>query len=144
MQIIDELIEGYKTIYGKALEGWDRSLADKEIRTVVDSGMDDANKKRSVRTETRPGNPACLGQARGALDSIGKLLGLAAPAQVKIEEEEDEAPVKLEDLTEDDYATMPTRSYEQSLPVAGPSWNSRTRRRRPCLRSPSSPGRTTG
>ena len=106
--MVDELIEGYKTIYGKALEGWNRSLADKEIRTIVDSGMDDANNKRSVRTETRAGNPACLTQARGALDSIGKLLGLDAPTQAKIEEEE-EPVMKLEDLKEDDYATMPTK-----------------------------------
>jgi len=59
MQIVDDLIEGYKTIYGKALEGWDRSLADKEIRTIVDSGMDDANKNgRSARKAERATPPA--------------------------------------------------------------------------------------
>ena len=101
VEIIDELIDGYKTVYRKALEGWDRSLADKEIRTVIDCPVDDAKNRRSVRTETRAGNPACLNQARGALDSIRKLLGLDAPAQVQIEEEE-EGPVNLEDLTDDD------------------------------------------
>ena len=44
MQMVDELIDGCKTVYGKALEGWDRSQADKEIRTVVDSGLDDSKK----------------------------------------------------------------------------------------------------
>ena len=96
VEIIDELIDGYKTVYRKALEGWDRSQADKEIRTVIDCPMDDAKNRRSVRTETRAGNPACLNQARGALDSIRKLLGLDLPAQVKIEEEEEEAPIELD------------------------------------------------
>ena len=109
MEIIDELIDGYKTIYGKAMEGWDRSQEDKEIRTVVDSGLDDSKKIRSLRTETRPGNPACLGHARGALDSIGKLLGLNAPAQVKIEEEEVKAPYNLEEMTIDDIKQLPSK-----------------------------------
>jgi hypothetical protein len=109
VEIIDELIDGYKTVYRKALEGWDRSLADKEIRTVIDCPMDDAKNRRSVRTETRAGNPACLNQARGALDSIRKLLGLDAPAQVKIEEEE-EGPINVEDLTEDD---LDNKTYDE-------------------------------
>ena len=106
VEIIDELIDGYKTVYRKALEGWDRSLADKEIRTVVDCPMDDAKNRRSVRTETRAGNPACLNQARGALDSIRKLLGLDAPAQVKIEEEEEEAPIDFTVLQQEDLRGM--------------------------------------
>ena len=80
MALIDEMTDGYRTLYRKALKNLDRSQADKEIRTVTDSGGDDSNKKRSVRTETQAGNPAWLGQAHAALDSIGKLLKDTGPA----------------------------------------------------------------
>jgi hypothetical protein len=109
VQIIDELIDRYKNIEREAIEGWKRSLEDKEIRTIVEFPGDDAKNRRTLRTETRTGNPACLGHARGALDSICKLLGLYGPAQEKIEEEEPQAPVNLEDLTKDDFAAMPTK-----------------------------------
>ena len=145
VEIIDELIDGYKTIYRKALEGWDRSQADKEIRTVVEFPGDDAKNRRSVRTETRAGNPACLNQARGALDSIRKLLGLDAPAQVKIEEEEEEAPIDFTVLQQEDLRSMSDAAIGR---FGKDCWRSTTSRgsgrRRACWRSRRSPSRTTG
>jgi len=35
-ELIDEVVAGYRTIYRLALEGLDRSRADKVIRTVTD------------------------------------------------------------------------------------------------------------
>ena len=109
VQIIDELIERYKNIEREAIAGWKRSLEDKEIRTIVECPGDDAKNRRTLRTETRAGNPACLGHARGALDSICKLLGLYGPAQEKIEEEEPQAPYDLEAMTEDDIKQLPSK-----------------------------------
>ena len=144
MEIIDELIDGYKTVYRKALEGWDRSQADKEIRTVVDCPMDDAKNRRSVRTETRAGNPACLNQARGALDSIRKLLGLDAPAQVKIEEEEEEAPIDFTVLQQEDLRSMSDEQLAALAKTAASDYEQSSGRRRACWSSRRSPSRTTG
>ena len=105
MEMIDNVADCYKRLYRKALRGWDRSLADKEIRIVTDNGDDDAEKKRTVRTETQAGNPAYLGQARAALDSLRKLKGLDMPAEAEIEAAEDE-PIELEGLKQDDLARM--------------------------------------
>jgi hypothetical protein len=108
MEIVDEMVDGYRAVYREGMEGWQRSQADKETRTLIDCPADDAKNRRSVRTETRAGNPACLGQARGALDSICKLLGLDAPAQLAILEEE-KAPYNLEEMTLDEIKQLPTK-----------------------------------
>ena len=61
MQIIDELIDRYKNIEREAIAGWKRSQEDKEIRTIVEFPGDEAKNRRSVRTETRAGNPRLPG-----------------------------------------------------------------------------------
>ncbi len=102
-EMIDNVAARYDEIYRKALKGWDRSQADKEIRTVVESGDDDAKKKRSVRTETQAGNAAFLAQARAAVDSIRKLKRLDLPVEAETSEAGDD-PIQAEALKEDDLA----------------------------------------
>jgi len=82
-KMIAEVTAGYQTIYRLALEGLDRSRADKEIRTFTDNGDDDSDKKRSVRTVSQAGNPAWRGQGRAALDSLSKVLRLDLAVQAE-------------------------------------------------------------
>ena len=62
-------------------------------------------KKRSVRTENRAGNPAFLARAQGAVDGLCKLLTRIGPPQSKVEAPDGE-PIPAEALEEDGLPNM--------------------------------------
>jgi len=78
--MIANAVARYDLIYREAMEAWRTSKTDKEVRLIEDTEAagngGGSKKKRSVRTERRPGEIAFLNQARDAADSICKLVML--------------------------------------------------------------------
>jgi hypothetical protein len=106
-EIIDTTADRYHAIYRKALKGWDRSLADKTVRTVEETEMaadGTWKKKTTTRFEPRDGNAAFLAQARATTDSIRKLKGKDPPLKAEIGGLG--GLIELEALSEEDLAHL--------------------------------------
>ncbi len=77
--MIANAVARYDLIYREAMEAWRDSKSGKEVKFTEDteaSGNGGSRKKKSIRTERRPGEIAFLAQARGAADAVCKLVML--------------------------------------------------------------------
>ncbi len=87
-EMIAAVVADFKSVYREALESFHLSQADKETERIVETETARGPKKRrTVRRESRAGDPAFLAEARRALDGITKLLARVAPRPGKNERE---------------------------------------------------------
>jgi hypothetical protein len=125
-EVIRKHIAHYRSIYRKAIKGWNDSQAEKQVRVVEDTtapGDAGSKKKRSLRTETQRGDAACLTkamEARKAIDALEQRLAAlersAAAAPVPVEELTDE---DLENMTDAQLAALDARLAAENGPAGG-------------------------
>lgn len=90
-----EVTQNYWYLYAEAIQGWQRSLENKEVQIQEsiessrkikekDKGAGGERIKAQLRTEGQSGNPALLAQAQGALKAIRELWGLDMPTKISL------------------------------------------------------------
>ena len=107
-----EQIEYYTAVHDEAMNAWQESRKDKQVRFVeqTTTGGDDAKKKESVRTENRSGNPALLAkamEARKMIDDLQQQLVAIERAEAAANGDFD-----LESLTDEDLENMSDAQLE--------------------------------
>ena len=95
----------YELIYRKAMEGFNASRADKQIRIIVETetpGDERGSKTRNTtRIETQAGNASFLGKAKDAVKAMEDLHRPRGPRRTAAA-----GPIDLATVTDDDLDAM--------------------------------------